>query len=82
MFYALSNSASYWNKKINIFIALAPVASLNHCGNPLINTAARLTDEIRAASDFVGLYQLGQPSIPTKLFGDFCGATPTFCNEL
>lgn len=36
MFYSLSVNKQFWANKINLFVALAPVASMQHFNNPLI----------------------------------------------
>jgi len=80
MFYAMSTNASYWKSKLNLFVALAPVASLTHCSNQLMQTAAKFESQIRAASDAVHLYSIATPGIDTAALSAFCGKVPDFCN--
>lgn len=82
MFYAMSNNPTYWKGKLNLFVALAPVASLTHCSNTLMQTAAKYESEIRTASNALKLWSIATPGLDTKVVSAFCGKVPNFCNEL
>ena len=36
MFYGLSTNLQYWQERINLFVALAPVVSMKHCSSIFI----------------------------------------------
>lgn len=42
MFYALATNNEYWKKKINLFVALAPVVNLANTDSTMIKFFAKL----------------------------------------
>ena len=82
MFYASSAHADYWNEKLGIFIALAPVTNLHNTTSGLLKIGADLGRVLGDAADLIGLYTLGQPNFLTGLTGAFCKVplVDSFCN--
>ncbi len=78
MFYALSSAPDYWNTKLNLFVALAPVTALSHTSSDLMVAASKLLTPIHVAANFAHVYSILGPisAIGTKIF---CGLIPSFC---
>jgi len=78
MFYALQANPDYWNTKMNIFIALAPVTRLHYTTSALFKYASKAVEPIQGAFDFAHIWHImGAPSEAiTKLA---CGLVPQFC---
>ena len=82
MFIGASLNPNYFKEKLNLFIALAPVASTANIPNTLIRVAAKFIKvfEFLIVHKF-GYYNWFAPMpVVTDAVGTFCSFVPSVCN--
>lgn len=63
MFIALTMNNTYMKEKVNLFIALAPIARIDHTMSELLKLTALFLDPIEwLLVDVLGLYDLFAPN--------------------
>lgn len=77
MFLMLSES-KFFNDKIDLFIALAPIVYLGNCQEVAFQTAASLWVEIYTASKVLNFYEINDAFF--HLNKVFCTNFKDFCN--
>lgn len=90
MFIALTMKTDYMKEKVNLFVALAPAARLDHTMSKLLKLTAKFLDPLEwLLVDVLGLYDLFNPTwLESQLMADFCaiftgvceGALELFCD--
>ena len=58
MFMGSSFNPRYFKEKVNLFVALGPVASLNHMMNPIILLTTNYWRFFKELANLIGLYNL------------------------
>lgn len=78
MFYALSKDPSYWESKLNLFVALAPITRMKDTTSPFFKYGSKIIKPIDDAFDFAHIWSMlgGDSSIISKIV---CGLIPKFC---
>jgi pimeloyl-ACP methyl ester carboxylesterase len=82
MFYALSAHPHYWKDKINLFVALAPVALMTHSRDLLFTFASNNLELFKFASNTAHVYSILEPGLPTAVTKIFCSFAGPICNLL
>jgi len=54
MFYALSDKPDFWQERVNLFIALAPVTNLANCSSDLLVLIAKTIPVLKYAINVLG----------------------------
>jgi hypothetical protein len=82
MFIALTMNYAYMKEKVNLFIALAPIARIDHTMSELLKLTAKFIVPIEwVVVDVLGLYDIFPPNwIEDKLMADFCTIFTPICN--
>ena len=75
MFYALGADPTYWNTKVNLFVALAPVTRLHNTTCELFKVSAKFITPIKDAFYLTHIYSLlgAGSAVLTKIA---CGLVP------
>lgn len=80
MFIGLTMMQPYFQEKVNVFLALAPVARFDNTGSNFVKLLAEDLEEITdLALNVVGMYDFFAPGMATELVAEFCMYTPSFC---
>ena len=58
MFAGASLNPEYWTEKVNLFVALAPIASVHNIGIPSSKKQAKYWRETQFAAEKLGLYNI------------------------
>ena len=82
MFYALQAQPAYWNTKINLFVAAAPVTRLDHTTNPLIKFICQFTKPLEDAFNLFHVYRVLGDDVTSFGVHLVCGVLPQFCKIL
>jgi hypothetical protein len=78
MFYAISKNQDYWEERLNIFVALAPVTRIDHCKSKVMKFVSNFMEIIFSIFNFFGIYHiLGDKFNMITKFA--CGIDPEFC---
>lgn len=76
----MSSNQDYMRDNLSIFIALAPVTNLKHCGSTLLDIIAFNVDLIQATAQTLGIYELFPYGFITTFAGRLiCGTLPDLC---
>ena len=67
MFYALATNQDYLAKKVNLFVALAPVLQMKHA-NSDVKKVAKSLPEIKSFYDNTDIYYLGSEGLQHSMF--------------
>ena len=75
MFYALSAFPDFWESRLNLFVALAPVTALSHCTAALFKYGSRIIGPLQEAFNIAHVYSILGPvsATGTKIA---CGMIP------
>ena len=76
MFYALQANPSYWNSKINLFVAAAPVTRLDHTTNPFIKFISEFTKQVEDAFLLFHVYHILGDEVTSVGIHLVCGVVP------
>ena len=78
MFYAIPAFQDYWKERLNLYVALAPITRLDHCGSKIMKDLAKHHTALVDALDVVHVYDIfgTVSSIATDIA---CGIMPSFC---
>lgn len=78
MFHALSNVPDYWEDKMSLFVALAPVSQISHTTNPMFKYLSYAVNEVVDAADLLRIYEVLGPdaALATKAL---CSIAVKFC---
>lgn len=81
MFLGASLNPTYFEQKINLFVALAPVASTANIPNPLIRAAAKMIPVLEwVIVKKLNYYNWFAPMpVVTEAVGVFCSVIPGVC---
>ena len=81
MFIALSMNQEYIKEKVNVFVALAPIARLDHTMSKLLKLMASMLDEIEfVVVDVLHFYDMFPPSfLDNQLTALFCDILQPIC---
>lgn len=81
MFIGLSMLPEYYASKVNIFLALAPVARLTNTESTMLKVLASQIDYVKyLLIDELGMYNLFPPSYTEELVAaEFCSYLPAVC---
>ena len=82
MFYALSAHPDYWNEKIDLFVALAPVTSLTHSPAKFLKSVKKHMSQLKSAVNWLQIYVVLQDGIASFMTSKLCYLVPAFCNEI
>ena len=83
MFYGLSKNHEYWQDKLNLFVALAPVTQLSNTTSGLFKYGSKAIGLIQTVFNFVNVFHLadggsGSAYVTKKA----CEYIPLFCEEV
>ena len=81
-FYALQAHPDYWKEKVNLFVALAPVTSLHNTSSALLQVAAKLSTQIKAAADLAHVWSVFTNGVADFVSSQFCVIVPDVCNAM
>ncbi|TNV78929.1 hypothetical protein FGO68_gene5820 [Halteria grandinella] len=83
MFIGLSMLPEYYAEKMNLFVALAPVASLNHTMSTALKIMAANVDQVEHyLIDTLGMYNVFPPNYYTQWeTAELCSTMASFCSE-
>ena len=81
MFAALAANYGEIQSKLDIFVALAPVAEMGNITYSLIESMAQNWKLISAILPLTGIYELGDPDTTPSMQG-FCRLAKSICNQL
>ena len=75
MFYALSAHPSYWESKLNLFVALAPITRMKDTTSAFFKYGSKIIGPIEDAADFAHVWEIlgSTSSVATKVV---CGLIP------
>ena len=78
MFYVLSQNQTFWEERLNLFVALAPVTALWHTQSTLFKYASKIEGTIGETASVLRVWDVLGPfaSAGTKVL---CGALPELC---
>ena len=78
MFYQIADREEYWKDRLNLFVALAPVTRLDHCGSELFVWLSNVWKVFLDSLNLIHVYDILGPlsADATKLA---CGVFPEFC---
>ena len=78
MFYAISDNQEFWNERLNLWVALAPVTKLDNCRSRLMRFITKFDSLIERTLNSLKIYHLldGISAYGTKIA---CGALPALC---
>ena len=78
MFYAITEDQDYWEQRLNLFVALAPVTRIDHCKSKVMRFVSTFIGILDKTFDFLKIYHiLGDKfNFITKIA---CGIDPEFC---
>lgn len=79
MFSALAENSGSLRSKLDIYMALAPVAEMANITESMINSVAQNWKLMGTALGLTGCYELGDPST-TPSMKTFCGLVKSVCN--
>ena len=82
MFYALSAHPDYWQERLNLFVALAPVTSLHNTGSGMLKILSKFETELNAVSSLLHVYSIFEPGAASFVTSEFCKFLPSVCNEI
>ena len=83
MFIGASLAPDYFESKIDLFVALAPIVRLDHTLNGLMIMASQINEILAKAVQTFHLYNLvPRTPIISDIMGPFCNALPHFCEKL
>ena len=78
MFYGLSNAEDYWGERLNLFVALAPVTSLEHTKNKLMAFTAPLGKSLGVILNTIGVHSI-LGGLSADAMHAVCGVLPGLC---
>lgn len=73
----------YFESKVKLFIALAPIARLDHSTNEAMVMASEIYPLLTEVVQFTGFYNLvPENKVSDFLSSEFCFVLPHFCEKL
>tara|TARA_B110000285_G_C15068302_1_gene586435 strand:- start:511 stop:798 length:288 start_codon:yes stop_codon:yes gene_type:complete len=81
MFSALAANYGTLQSKLDIFVALAPVAEMGNITESFIESLAQNWKLISSIIPLTGIYELGDPETTPSMQG-FCRLAKSMCNQL
>lgn len=78
MFYGIADQEDFWKERLNIFIALAPVTRLDHCGSELFVWLSTCWKLFLDSLDLIHVYSILGP-LSADATSLACGIFPEFC---
>lgn len=78
MFYGLSANQTFWEERLNLFAALAPVTRLTHTGSDLFKLAAQMEGTIAEVASALHVWDILGPFCSAGTTA-LCGALPSLC---
>ena len=83
MFIGASMMPDYFNNKVDLFIALAPIVRLDHSTNTAMVAASQIVDPLSTIIETLGIHNLvPRTAVITDLMGYVCKLSPHLCVAL